>query len=158
MIDWRNWIFVHGWTDVSNNLMLLHSMNRSEIVEIVNVSNECHQSDFLLKITKEILAQCPVNMNAIKRVVTDSPTPMLKCRHLLSKEYSHIVLLPCTLHVANLLTKDICRLEGLMDIVKGNIHKVTQMVSCIPRMGKEEQEVSSLSVRLIGIPCARYAC
>ena len=45
---------------------------------------------------------------------------MLKYRHLLSEEYSHIVPLPCALHVANLLSKDICRLEGLMDIVKGN--------------------------------------
>ena len=105
-----------GWTDVSNNsiyvLMLLHSMNKSEIIDIVNVSSEHHQSDFLLKITKEILAQCPVNMNVIKCVVTDSPTPMLKYRCLLSEEYSHIVPLPCALHVANLLTKDICRLEG----------------------------------------------
>ena len=113
-----------GWTDVSNNsidvLMLLHSMNKSEIIDIVNVSSEHHQSDFLLKITKEILAQCPGNMNAIKCVVADSPTPMLKYRHLLSEEYSHNAPLPCTLHVANLLTKDICRLEGLIDIVKGN--------------------------------------
>ena len=98
-------------------------MYKSEIVDIVNVSCECHQSDILLKITKEILAQCPVNMNVIKCVVTDSPTPMLKYRHLLSDEYSHIVPLPCALHVANLLTKDICRLEGLRDIVKGN-HKI----------------------------------
>ena len=45
---------------------------------------------------------------------------MLKYRHLLSEEYSHIVPLPCALHVANLLTKDICRLEGMTDIVKGN--------------------------------------
>ena len=45
---------------------------------------------------------------------------MLKYRCLLSEEYSHIAPLPCALHVANLLTKDICRLEGLMDIVKGN--------------------------------------
>ena len=98
-------------------------MYKSEIVDIVNVSCECHQSDILLKITKEILAQCPVNMNVIKCVVADSPTPMLKYRHLLSDEYSHIVPLPCALHVANLLTKDICRLEGLRDIVKGN-HKI----------------------------------
>ena len=113
-----------GWTDVSNNsiyvLMLLHSMNKSEMVDIVNVSSEHHQSDFLLKTTKEILAQCSVNMNVIECVVTDSPTPMLKYRHLLSEKYSHIVPLSCTLHVANLLTKDICRLEGLTDIVKGN--------------------------------------
>ena len=53
-------------------------------------------------------------MNVIKCVVTDSPTPMLKCRHLLSEESSHIVPLP------NLLTKDICKLEGLTNIVKGN--------------------------------------
>ena len=71
---------------------------------------------------------------------------MLKYRHLLSKEYSHIVPLPCALHVANLLTEDICRLEGLMDIiVKGNykimnIFMKSQMVSLISRMGKEEQE------------------
>ena len=68
-----------GWTDASNNmifaLMLLHLMNKSEIVDIVNVSSEHHQSDFLLKITKEILGQCPVNMNVIKCVVTDSPMP-----------------------------------------------------------------------------------
>ena len=71
-----------GWTDVSNNLiyalMLLHSMNKSEIIDIVNVSSECHQSDLLLYLTKEIFAQCAVHMNAIKCVVTDSPTPMLK--------------------------------------------------------------------------------
>ena len=95
-------------------------MNKSEIIDIVNVSHECHQSDFLLKITKEILAQCLVNMNAIKCVVTDSPTPMLKYRHLLSEEYSNIVTLPCTKHVTNLLGKNICRLEGLMHIVEGN--------------------------------------
>ena len=59
-------------------------------------------------------------MNAIKCVVTDSPTPMLKCRHPFSKEYPHIVPLLCALHVANPLTKDVCGLEGLMDIVKGN--------------------------------------
>ena len=113
-----------GWTDVSNNsiygLMLLHSMNKSEVIDIVNVSSEHHRSEFLLKITKEILAQCTVSMNTIKCVVTDSPTPRLKYRHLLSEEYSHIVPLPCALHVANLLTSHICRLEGLMDIVKGN--------------------------------------
>ena len=116
---------VVGWLDRCQQqfnicMMLLHSMNKSEIIDIVNVSSECHQSEFLLKTTKEILAQCPVNMNAIKCVVTDSPTPMLKYRHLLNEEYSHIVPLPCALHVANLLTKDISRLEGLMDIVKGN--------------------------------------
>ena len=129
----------NGWTDVSNNsiyvLMLLHSMNKSEIIDIVNVSSEHHQSEFLLKTTKEILAQCPVNMNVIKCVVTDSPTPMLKYRHLLNAEYSHIVPRQCTLHVANLLTKDICRMESLMNIVKGNCK-----ISCIPTMGKEEQE------------------
>ena len=59
-------------------------------------------------------------MNVIKCVVTDSPTPMLKYRHLLSEEYSHIVPLQYALHVANLLTKDICGLEGLTDIVEGN--------------------------------------
>ena len=58
-------------------------------------------------------------MNVIKCVVTDSPTPMLKYRHLLSEEYSHIVPLPLALHVANLLSKDICKLEGLTNIVKG---------------------------------------
>ena len=117
-------MLLDGWTDVSNNLiyvlMLLHAMNNSEIIDIVNVSSEHHQSEFLLKTTKEILAQCPVNMNMIKCVVMDSPTLMLKYRHLLNDEYSHIVPLPYTLHVANLLTKDICRLEGLMDIVKDN--------------------------------------
>ena len=113
-----------GWTDVSNNsiyaLMLLHSMNKSEIIDIVHISSEQQQSDFLLNLTKEIFAQCAVNMNVIKCVVTDSPTPMLKYRHLLSEEYSHIIPLPCALHVANLLTKDICKLEGLTDIVEGN--------------------------------------
>ena len=99
-------------------------MNKSETIYIVNVSSECHHSDLLLKITKEILAQCPVNMNVNKCVVTDSPTPMLKYRHILSEEYSHIDPLSCTLHVSNLLTKDICRLEGLMDIVKGNCKTV----------------------------------
>ena len=48
-----------GWTDVSNNLiyalMLLHSMNKSEIIDICNVSSEHPQLDFLFKITKEIL-------------------------------------------------------------------------------------------------------
>ena len=93
-------MLLDGWTDVSNNLiyvlMLLHSMNKSEIIDIVNVSSEHHQSEFLLKTTKEILTQCPVNMNVIKCVVTDSPTPMLKYRHLLNDENSHIVSLPCT--------------------------------------------------------------
>ena len=71
-----------GWTDVSNNLiyvlMLLHSLNKSEIIDIVIVSSGYHESDFLLNLTKEIFAQCTVNMNPIKCVVTDSPTPMLK--------------------------------------------------------------------------------
>ena len=113
-----------GWTDVSNNLiyalMLLYSMNKSEIIDIVNVSSEHHQSDFLLNLTKEIFAQCTVNMNVIKCVVTDSPTSMLKYRHVLSEEYSHIVPLPCALHVANLLTNDIYKLDSLTNIVKGN--------------------------------------
>ena len=38
-----------GSTDVSNNsiyaLMVLHSMNKSENIDIVNVSSEHHQSD-----------------------------------------------------------------------------------------------------------------
>ena len=72
---------------------------------------------FPVSITDHI---CTVNMNAIKGVVTDSLTPMLKYRCLLSEEYSHIVPLPCALHVAHLLTKDIYKLEGLTDIVKGN--------------------------------------
>ena len=59
-------------------------------------------------------------MNAIKCVVTDSPTPMLNYKCLSNKEYSHIVPLSCTLHVANLLTKDIGQLEGPTDIVKGS--------------------------------------
>ena len=114
-----------GRTDVRNNLihalMLLHSMNKCEIIDIVNVSIEHHQPEFLLKTTKEILAQCPVNMNVIKFVVMDSPTPMLKYRCFLNDEYSHIVPLPCAFHVANLFTKDICRPEGLMDIVKATV-------------------------------------
>ena len=171
MIDWENWIVdnVVGWlTEVSNNLisvlMLLHSMNKSEIIDIVKVSSMHHQSEFLLKITKEILAQCPVNMNAIKCIVTESPTPMLKSRHLLSEEYSHIVPLPGPLLVANLLTKDICRLEGLTDIVKGNCKIVNFHTNGFmhPKNGQRRTRtisiVSSLSVRLIGIPCARCAC
>ena len=75
-----------GWTDISNNLIhrliLLHSVNKSEIIDIVNVSREHHQSDFLLNLTKEIFAQFAVNMNVIKCVITDSPTAMLKYRHL----------------------------------------------------------------------------
>ena len=157
-----------GWTDVSNNsinaLMLLHAMNKSEIIDIVNVSSEHLQSEFLLKITKEILVQCPVSMNAIKCVVTDSPTPMLKYRHLLSEEYSHIVPLPCALHVANLFTKSICRQEGLMDIVKGNskiIHKWFHTSQEWAKKNKNNKNnkysFQSLCGR-IGIPCARCAC
>ena len=61
-----------------------------------------------------------MNINVIKCVIADSPIPMLNYRHLLSEDYSHIVPLLWALHVANQLTKDICKLEGLTDIVKGN--------------------------------------
>ena len=94
-------------------------------------------------------------------------TPMLKYRHLLSKQYSHIVPLPCALHVANLLTKDICRLEGLTDIVKGNCKIVNFFMKSHngfmhPKNGQRRTRttctVFSLSVRLIAIPCARCEC
>ena len=50
-----------GWTDVSNNsiyvLMLLHSMNKSEIIDIVNVSSE-HPIRFLVENHKR--DSCPM--------------------------------------------------------------------------------------------------
>ena len=51
-----------GWTYVSNNLiyvlMLLHSMNKSEIIDNVNVSSEHHQSRFLVENHKK--DSCPM--------------------------------------------------------------------------------------------------
>ena len=75
-------------------MMLLEGW--TEIIDIVNVPSEHHGSEFLLTTTNEILSQCPMNMNVIKCVVTHSPTPMFKYKHLLNDKYSHIVPLPCT--------------------------------------------------------------
>ena len=60
-----------------------------------------NQSDFLFENHKR--DSCPMpsehECNNQVCVVADSPTPMLKYRHLLSEEYSHIVPLPCTFYM-----------------------------------------------------------
>lgn len=114
-----------GWTDVSHNsiyaLMLLHNHESSELLDVINVSKERHTATNMVTMVRDIFDQCAVeDMMSIKCLVTDSPSVMIKFRREMIQEYPHLIGLPCALHVANTLCKDVCRVPKVAKIVKVN--------------------------------------
>ena len=123
-----------GWTDVSHNsiyaLMLLHNYNCSESIDVINVSNEGHTATNMVKIVSDIFTQSAVkSMLSIKCLVTDSPSVMIKFRRKMTQSFAHMIALPCALHVANTLCKDVCKIEVIKGIVKTNCKLVNFFTS-----------------------------
>ena len=117
-------LLLDGWTDVSANsiygLMLLHSFCESDVLDILNLSTERHTAENILTQVTESVESSIVSWDQIKCCVTDSPTAMVKFRRILNEAHPHIIILPCGLHVINLLAKDLCKYEKSMPIVKAN--------------------------------------
>ena len=117
-------MLLDGWTDVSSNsiygLILLFGYSESDILEILGFSTERHTAENLLLEVSNIVNFSCINWAQIKCCCTDSPSTMIKFRHLLNERHKHIIILPCALHAFNLLAKDLCKFEDAMPIVKSN--------------------------------------
>ena len=53
-------------------------------------------------------------------LVTGSPNVMEKMRSDIHKDFKNIIPLKCSLHVLNLISKDIAHLENSHEIIKDN--------------------------------------
>jgi Protein of unknown function (DUF 659) len=106
-------LLLDGWTDVSNNsiygLMLLHGYKNSDVLDILNLSSNQHTAVNILTEVEICVIQSCVKWSAIKCCVTDSPSTMTQFCRILHDKRTHFVMLPCALHVLNLLAKDVCR-------------------------------------------------
>ena len=68
-------------------------------------------------------------MLSITCLVTDSPSVMIKFRREMIRSNTHMIALPCALHVANTLCKDVCKIEAIQGIVKINCKLVNFFTS-----------------------------
>ena len=117
-------LLLDGWTDVSSNsiygLILLFGYSESDILEILDFSSERHTlEDLLLEVLNIVSSSC-INCAQIRCCSTDSPSTMIKFRHLLNGRHKHIIVLPCIFHALHLLAKNLCKFEDDMPIVKSN--------------------------------------
>ena len=85
---------------------------------LVFQQKERHTAENLLLEVSNIVNSSCINWVEIKFCCTDSPSTMIKFRHLLNERHKHIIVLPCALHALNLLAKDLCKIEDTMPIVK----------------------------------------
>ena len=116
-------LLIDGWTDVSSNsiygLILLFGYSESDILDIFDSSSERHTAENLLLEVSNIVNSCCINWTQIK-CCTDSPSTMIKVHCLLNERHTHIIVLPCASHALNFLTKDLCKFEDAVPIVKSN--------------------------------------
>ena len=117
-------LLLDGWTNVLSNsiygLILLFGYSKSEILKILDFSSERHPvENLLLEVSKIVNSSC-INWTQIKCCCTDSPSTMINFCRLLNERHKHIIVMPCTLHALNLLTKDLCKLLDTVPIVRSN--------------------------------------
>ena len=117
-------LLLDGWTEISSNsiyaLIPLFGYSESDILEMLDFSSERHAAEnFLLDVSNIVNSSC-INWTQSKYCCTDSPSTMIIFDCLLHERQTHIMVLPCTLHVLNLLAKDLCKLEDAIPIVKSN--------------------------------------
>jgi hypothetical protein len=102
-----------GWTDCSGTsiygLSLLFDYDKSEIVDIVKMSDVRHTATNQMLEIESRFEQTQIPIGNVKVIVTDSPSVMLKLRRDMCTKYKHMIGLPCALHVLNTLCKDICK-------------------------------------------------
>ena len=68
-------------------------------------------------------------MLTVKCLTTDSPRVMLKFLRIMAEYYSHMLTLPCALHVANTFCKDVCKIDRVQRIVRNNCAVVNFFVA-----------------------------
>ena len=106
----------NGWTEVSHQsiyaLMLLHDES-SELLDVVNLSKEQHTAQNMLTFAINIFNKSALKDQTltVKCLTTDSPRVMLNFRRIMAEYYSHMLTLPCALHVANIFCKDVCKID-----------------------------------------------
>ena len=117
-------LLLDGWTDVLSNsiygLILLFGYSESDILEIFDFSSERHTAENLLLDVSNIVSSSCINWGQIKCCCTDSPSTMIEFCCLLNERHKHIIDLPSELHALNLFTKDLCKFEDAVLIVKSN--------------------------------------
>ena len=136
-------LMLDGWSDVSNNsiygVMLLHGHTNSDVLDILDLSSNQHTAVNILTEVEVCVNQSCVKWSAIKCCVTDSPSTMTKFRRILHEKRPHIVMLPCALHVFNILAKDVCRYIHAKCIVKTNCLLVNFFTSSHVRFHKSKE-------------------
>ena len=117
-------LLLDSWTDVLSNsiygLIILFGYSESDILEIIDFPSErCTAENLLLEVSNIVNSSC-IHWAQIKCCCIDSPSTMIKFCHLLNKRHKYITVLFCALHTLNLLTKDLCKFEDAVPIVKSN--------------------------------------
>ena len=103
----------------------------SELLDIINFSRDRHTAENMLTLAIDILQQSVLKnrMSSVKCVTTDSPSAMIKYRRRMAEDYNHMLTLPCALHVANTLCKDICKINRIKCVIRRNCAVVNFFVA-----------------------------
>jgi hypothetical protein len=118
-------LLLDGRANVSNSsiygVILLHGYTYSDVLDILNLSSSNQHTAVNIFTEVELcVKQSCARCSAIKYCVTDSPSTMTKLCCILHDKRPHIAMLPCALHVLNLLANYVCRYIHTKCIVKTN--------------------------------------
>jgi hypothetical protein len=111
----------------------------TDVLDILNLSSNQHTAVKILTEVELCVSQSCVKWSAIKCCVTDSPSTITKLCRILHDKMPHIVMLPCALHVLNLLAKDVCRYIHAKCIVKTYYLSVNFFTSSHVRFHKSKE-------------------
>ncbi|OAV85094.1 hypothetical protein PTTG_30797 [Puccinia triticina 1-1 BBBD Race 1] len=113
-----------GWTDNSGNsiytLMALKGSKKKYFVDVLDLHAKRHTADNIFSAIKSSLKSKQIGFDKICALVTDSPSVMIKLCRIVNEENPHILKIHCTLHVFNLMAKQISAHPSTDSIVKAN--------------------------------------
>ena len=117
-------IAMDGWTDCTGNsiyAIIALSPPIEYILSIEDLSSVQHNAQNLKQhLTSVLFENNCIDPSSLVALVTDSPNVMEKMRSDIHKDFKNIIPLKCSLHVLNLISKDIAHLENSHEIIKDN--------------------------------------
>ncbi len=105
---------IDGWTDVSRtsiHAVMLQTRTQSTLMKLLEMPLKRHTAGNLFE---NVMLHVK---DFLDRICTDSPSVMVSFRKMISEKYPHIISVPCSAHVVNLVAQDIvmvtrCRDDG----------------------------------------------
>jgi hypothetical protein len=98
---------IDGWTDVSRksiHAVMLQTKTRSTLLKLLEMPGQRHTAKNLFN---TVMSHVEDILDNIHAVCTDSPSVMVSFRKMISERHTHILSIPCSAHVVNLISQDI---------------------------------------------------